>query len=88
MVKNLGPTGLGLVGAIFICLSIVLGATAAENPTNLPDLQKGLEESHRQISGLQPYRPYLVPQSSPYQEKIDLKGTHSGEQVSDLKAMN
>jgi len=96
MEKILGPTGRLLVGAVFICLLISLNAAAAEQPSNLPDLQKELKESqscafnqnHREWLVRQPYASGLPLGFSPSEELIALNETDSSEQVSDLTAMN
>ena len=96
MEKIQGPIGCLLVGAVFICLLISQSACAAELPSNLPDLQKGLKESqsgsfnqnHREwgIGLLHPSD--LRPDLMPTKEKIALNESDSSEQVSDLTAMN
>ena len=96
MEKIQGPTGRLLVGAVFICLLISQSACAAEPPSNLPDLRKGLKESqsgpfnqdHREwgIGLLHP--PDFRPDLMPTKEKIALNESDSSEQVSDLTAMN
>jgi len=96
MVKIQGPTGCLLVGAIFICLLISLNIAAADLPSNLPDLQKGLKESqcgpfnqdHREWGIMRPHPSDLRPDLLPSKEKIDLNESHPSEQVSDLTAMN
>ena len=45
MNKLIGPIGLMLVGTAFICFCIVLSASAAGVPANLPDLQSELKQS-------------------------------------------
>jgi hypothetical protein len=45
MNKMTGPIGLMLMGATFICFCIVLSASAADTPANLPDLQSELKLS-------------------------------------------
>jgi len=96
MEKIQGPTGRLLVGAVFICLLISQSACAAESPSNLPDLQKGLKESqsrpfnqdHREW-GIGPLHPSdLRPDLMPTKERIALNESDSSEQVSDLTAMN
>jgi hypothetical protein len=84
------PAGFVLVGATFICLCAILAASAAEMPSNLPDLQSELKESisMRHVSGLQLYNSEFMPQSLPSKEKISLEGSHSSRQISDLKAIN
>lgn len=90
MSKMLGPAGFVLVGATFICLCAVLAASAAEMPSNLPDLQSKLKESIsiRPVSGSQLHNSEFMPQSLPSKEKISLDGSHSACQISDLKAIN
>ncbi len=96
MEKILGPTGRLLVGAVFICLLISQSVAAAQLPSNLPDLRKGLKESqscpfnqdHREWGMMQPYATDLRPDVMPSKEKIALNESASSEQVSDLTAMN
>jgi len=90
MSKIMEPAGFVLVGATFICLCAILAASAAEMPSNLPDLQSELKESisMRHVSGLQLYNSEFMPQSLPSKEKISLEGSHSSRQISDLKAIN
>ncbi|MCK9566031.1 MAG: hypothetical protein M0Q43_08280 [Methanothrix sp.] len=96
MEKILGPTGRLLVGAVFICLLISQSVAAAQSPSNLPDLRKGLKESqcgpfnqdHREWGIMQPYTSNLRPDVMPSKEKIALNESDSSEQVSDLTAMN
>jgi hypothetical protein len=45
MNKMIGPIGLMLMGATFICLCIMLSASATDTPANLPDLQSELKQS-------------------------------------------
>jgi hypothetical protein len=45
MNKMIGPIGLMLMGATFICFCIMLSASAADMPANLPDLQSELKQS-------------------------------------------
>jgi len=45
MNKMTGPIGLMLMGATFICVCIILSASAAGTPANLPDLQSELKQS-------------------------------------------
>jgi hypothetical protein len=78
MEKILEPTGRLLVGAVFICLLISMSMAAAEQPSDLPDLQKELKEAQF-ASFNQNHREGL---------KIALNESHSVEQVSDLKVMN
>jgi hypothetical protein len=92
MHKMLGPASAMLVGASFICLCVVLGASA-EMPSYLPDLQSELKESNsmslgQHLSGLQFHESDLMPQTLPSEEKIALVGSHSVEKVSDLNAVN
>jgi hypothetical protein len=93
MNKMLGPAGAMLVGASFICLCVFLGLSAAEMPSYLPDLQSELKESNsmsmgQHLSGLQFHESDLMPQTLPSEEKMTLGGSHSVENVSDLKAVN
>ncbi len=98
MEKILGPTGRLLVGAVFICLLISQSVAAADSPSNLPDLRKGLKESqcgpfnqdHREWGGIM--KPYassdLKPDLMPLKERISLDESNSSELVSELTAMN
>ncbi|MDD2834747.1 MAG: hypothetical protein PHY05_01220 [Methanothrix sp.] len=96
MEKILGPTGRLLVGTVFICLLISQSVAAAQSPSNLPDLQKGLKESkcgpfnqdHREWGIMQPYASDLRPELMPSKEKIALNESESSEQISELTAMN
>lgn len=96
MEKILGPTGRMLVGAVFICLLISQSLAAAQPPSNLPDLKKGLKESqsglfnqdHREWGIMQPHNSDLRPDLIPSRERITLNESDSSEQVSDLTAMN
>ena len=96
MEKIHGPTGRLLVGAVFICLLISQSAAAAEQPPDLPDLQKELKESqsgpfnqnHREWLVRPPHTSGLPRGFSSSKEKIALNESHSMEQVSGLKAMN
>jgi len=96
MERILGPTGRLLVGAVFICLLISQSVAAAELPSNLPDLQKGLKESkcgpfnqdHREWGITQPYASDLRPDVMPSKEKIALNESDSSKQISELTAMN
>ncbi len=96
MEKILGPTGRLLVGAVFICLLISQSVAAAESPSNLPDLRKGLKESqcgpfnqdHREWRIMQPYASHLKPDIMLSKEKIALNESDSSEQISELTAMN
>jgi hypothetical protein len=45
MNKMIGPIGIMLMGATFICFCIMLSASAADMPANLPDLQSELKQS-------------------------------------------
>ena len=45
MNKMIGPIGIMLMGATFICFCIMLSASAADMPANLPDLQNELKQS-------------------------------------------
>jgi len=45
MNKMLGPTGLVLVGATFICLYLVLATASGSGQASLPDLPSQLRES-------------------------------------------
>jgi hypothetical protein len=83
MSKILGPAGFVLAGFTFICLCAVLAASAAEMPSNLPDLQSEFKES---IS--MRHNSEFTPQSLPSKEKISLEGSHSARRISDLKAVN
>ena len=90
MSKMLGPAGLVLVGATFIFLCAVLAASAADMPSNLPDLQSELKESisMRHVLGAQLHNSEFMPRTLPSKEKIYLEGSHSSSQISDLEAVN
>jgi len=96
MEKILGPTGRLLVGAVFICLLISQSVAAAQLPSNLPDLRKGLKESqsgpfnqdHREWGIMQLHPFDLNPDLMPSKEKTKLDESNPSEQVSDLTAMN
>lgn len=92
MNKMHGPIGLALMGAAFVCLCIMLSASAAQMPSNLPDLQNELKKSSsvpfEQIPDMQHRIRGLMPQSLPSQEEVDLLGSSPVARVSDLKAIN
>jgi hypothetical protein len=96
MKKILGPTGRLLVGAVFICLLISQSIAAAELPSNLPDLQKGLKEAqsgpfnqdHREWKIMASHPMGLITDPGPSKEKIALDESNPSEQVSELEAMN
>lgn len=90
MSKMLGPAGFVLVGATFICLCVILSASAAGMPSNLPDLQSKLKEiksdsfnHHRELG-----RVRFIQDSLPSKERIVMNESCSSEQVSDLTALN
>jgi len=90
MSKMLGPAGFVLVGATFICLCVILSASAAGMPSNLPDLQSKLKEiksdsfnHHRELGGVR-----FIQDSLPSKERIVMNESRSSEQVSDLTALN
>ncbi len=92
MNKMHGPIGLALMGAAFVCFCIMLSASAAHMPSNLPDLQNELRKSSsvpfEQIPDMQHRIRELMPQSSPSKEEVDLLGSSPVAQVPDLKAIN
>lgn len=90
MNKKLGPTGLVLVGAAFICLFLVMAVASASNQTNLPDLFSQLKESvsAQRSSALHQSDLDLVPKLPPSKESISLSELNSSCQVSDLKSVN
>ena len=96
MKKIQGPTGRLLVGAVFICLLISQSIAAAELPSNLPDLQKGLKEAqsgpfdqdHREWRTMAIHPFSLLTNPGPSKEKIALNESNSHEQVSELDSMN
>ena len=79
MNKMHGPIGLALMGAAFVCFCIMLSASAAQMPSNLPDLQNELKKSSsvpfEQIPAMQHRLRELMPQSLPSKEKVDLLGS-------------
>ena len=91
MNNMLRPTGLLLVGAIFICLSLM--HNAAGSAADLPDLHKEMKKSlsdtitfpwsERYKSGSGPFMP-----TSPSKERITLNETDPDRVVSDLTAIN
>jgi hypothetical protein len=92
MNKMHGPIGLALMGAAFVCFCIMLSASAAHMPSNLPDLQNELRKSSsvpfEQIPDMQHRIRELMPQSLPSKEEVDLLGSSPVAQVPDLKAIN
>lgn len=92
MNKMHGPIGLALMGAAFVCFCIMLSASAAQMPSNLPDLQNELKKSSsvpfEQIPDMQNRIRGLMPQSLPSKEEVDLLGSSPAARVSDLKAIN
>ena len=94
MNNMLRPTGLLLVGAIFICLSLM--HNAAGSAADLPDLHKEMKKSlsdtitfpwserHISGSGSKP----LVPRTPPSKEKIALNETDPDRVLNDMTAIN
>jgi hypothetical protein len=90
MEKKLEPASLMLVGATFICISILIGAANGTGQADLPDLQSKLKESTslRLILSEQMSRPAIVPQTTPSKQSIHLSSTDPSCQVSGLTAIN
>ncbi len=95
MNRLIGPIGLMLVGTTFICFCIMLSASAAGVPANLPDLQSELKQSGsvpfghpEQIPDMQHGLRNLMPRSLPSKEDVALTGASTNARVSHLKAMN
>jgi len=89
MVKKLGPTGMMLVGATFICM-ILIGAAYGTGPAQLPDLQSKLKESisSGRILDPDPRSTGFMPRSPPSKQSISLSSADPSCQVSDLVAVN
>ena len=84
------PTGLMLVGATFICASILIGAAGGAEHALMPDLQGKLKEStslnlilSEQLGG-----PDIVPRTPPIKQSIPLSSDDPSAQISDLTAIN
>jgi len=90
MNRTLGPTGLVLVGAAFICLFLAIAVASASSQANLPDLSSQLRES---VSAQRSYALEhsgfeSVPRSEPSKESISLTELNSSCQVSDMTSVN
>jgi hypothetical protein len=90
METKLEPTGLMLVGATFICMSILIGAAHGAGPADLPDLQSKLKEatSLKHVLSQQMSASHLVPKTPPFKQSISLSSSNPSSQVSDLVAIN
>ena len=84
------PTGLMLVGATFICASILIGAAGGAEHAAMPDLQGKLKEStslnlilSEQLGGSD-----IVPRTPPVKQSITLSSDDPSAQISDLTAIN
>ena len=84
------PTGLMLVGATFICMSILIGAASGAEHASLPDLQGKLKETtslnlilSEQLGGSD-----IVPRTPPIKQSIPLSSDDPSCQISDLTAIN
>jgi hypothetical protein len=90
MENKLKPTGLMLVGATFICASILIGAASGGEHASLPDLQDKLKETtslnlilSEQLGGSD-----IVPRTPPIKQSITLSTDDPSCQISDLTAIN
>ena len=90
MENMLKPTGLTLVGATFICMSILIGAASGAEHASLPDLQGKLKETtslnlilSEQLGGSD-----IVPRTPPIKQSIPLSSDDPSCQISDLTAIN
>jgi hypothetical protein len=90
MNRTLGPTGLVLVGAAFICLFLAIAVASASSQANLPDLSSQLRESvsAQRSSALEHSGFESVPRSEPSKESISLTELNSSCQVSDMTSVN
>lgn len=90
MNKMLEPTGLMLVGASFICISIFIGVTYGAGPADLPDLQSKLKESTslRLVLSEQMDHSRCIPKIPPSKQSISLSSSDPSKEVSDLVAIN
>jgi hypothetical protein len=90
MENELRPTGLMLVGATFICISILIGAANGAEHASMPDLQGKLKEttSLRLILSQQLGGSDIVPRTPPTRQSIPLSSDNPSCQVSDLTAIN
>ncbi len=84
------PTGLMLVGATFICMSILIGAANGAEHASLPDLQGKLKETtslslilSEQLEGSN-----VVPRTPPTKQSITLSSDDPSCQISDMTAIN
>ena len=90
MSRMLGPTGLVLVGAAFICLFLAMVVASASSQANLPDLSSLLRESvsAQRSSALEHPGFESVLKSEPTEESISLTEMNSSCQVSDMTSVN
>jgi len=90
MEKKLGPTSMMLVGATFICMSILIGAANGTGHADLPDLQSKLKESTslRLVLNEHLRSSNFVPKTPPSRETISLSSSDPSSQISDLVAIN
>lgn len=90
MNRKLGPTGLVLVGAAFICLYLVLATASVMGQANLPDLSSQLKESvsSQRLSALQQSDLGFVPKAALSKESVSLSEQNPSCQVSDLTSVN
>jgi len=103
MNRIMGPTGALLVGATFVCLCLMLGASATEHRSNLihPQFESGvgqlkLPNNNTHIFPWASRRPQVslthradfILDAAPVEEKIRLNKSDSHHQVQELKAMN
>lgn len=84
------PIGLMLVGATFICMSILIGAASGGEHAALPDLQGKLKEttSLRLVLSEQLGGSDIVPRTPPTKQSIALSSDDPSTQISDLTAIN
>lgn len=90
MENKLKPTSRMLVGATFICMSILIGAACGAEHASLPDLQGKLKETtslnlilSEQLGGSD-----IVPRTPPTKQSITLSSDDPSCQISDLTAIN
>ena len=90
MENKLKPTSRMLVGATFICMSILIGAACGAEHASLPDLQGKLKETtslnlilSEQLGGSD-----IVPMTPPTKQSIALSSDDPSCQISDLTAIN
>ncbi len=103
MNRKMGPTGALLVGATFVCLCLMLGASATEQRSNsihpqfesdVGQLKLPNNDTHifpwasRRPQVSSTHRADFILHSAPVVEKVRLNESNSDHQVQDLKAMN